>query len=274
MIDCFSKYSWAEILKNKEAITVSKALNIILKNEKKKPSTLQSDNGSEFQNDYKKVLKKYKIKPIFSATYNPKQNSIIERWNGTLKRMIYKFMSHQGLTPDQFTQEMLDKLVFNYNTSKHSITNFEPKTIHSGRNTPLRKVQIKATRQEIRDRGAKIVKQGQSRFKPIQVSNYVRLSKNTDPKWRKRTTLKGYSYEPQWFDALYEVVSISKPTRIRDSQYTLKNENNEILKRKFIRKDLMVVDKNKLIKNDALDDNYEVDGQQGSGSSPEPVCKA
>ncbi len=259
MIDCFSKYAWAVLLKNKEAITVSKALVIILRKEKKKPSIIQSDNGSEFQNEYKKVLKKYKIKPIYSASYSPTQNAIIERFNGTLKRIIYRYMSHQGLTPDQFTQPMLNELVKNYNTSKHSITNFEPESIHSGRTTPLKKVKIKATRQEIRDRGVKIIKEGQHRFPPIRVSNYVRLSKNTDPQWRKRTSLKGYSYEPQWFADLYEVVSISKPTRIRESQYTLKNENGTVLKRKFIRKDLMIVNKNNLIKNESVDDKYEVE---------------
>ena len=257
MIDCFTKYAWCVILKNKEGDVVANALDNILKNEKNKPSTIQSDNGSEFKsNFYKNVLKKYKIKPIYSATYAAQQNGIIERFNGTIKRMIYKYMTHQGLTPNQFTQTMLNNLVSNYNNSKHSITGFAPISFY--KNDDLHKIRIKATRQEIRDRATKIVKQNQKRFTPLQVNDFVRISKNTTAEFRKKTSLKKYSYEPQYFYEIYQIVSISKPTPTRDSQYTLALNNKKLVK-KFIRKDLQKINKDQLIKNDSADNHYEIE---------------
>jgi len=45
------------------------------------PSTIISDNGGEFKG---------------IESYNARQNSFIERWNGTIKRMIGKYLTNSN----------------------------------------------------------------------------------------------------------------------------------------------------------------------------------
>jgi transposase InsO family protein len=97
IVDCFSKYAWARILPNKRAKTVSDAFRKILAG--KHCSVIRSDNGSEFKsNEFKAVTTEFEIKHIFSDTYNPRQNAMIERFNKTLKMAVYRYMTQWNLT--------------------------------------------------------------------------------------------------------------------------------------------------------------------------------
>ena len=50
VIDIFSKYTWIVPLKNKKAISIVKAFQIILKQSNRKPNKIWVDKGSEFYN--------------------------------------------------------------------------------------------------------------------------------------------------------------------------------------------------------------------------------
>jgi transposase InsO family protein len=92
VIDCFSKYAWARILPNKRAKTVADAFHKILAGEK--CSVIRSDNGSEFKaNKFKAVTEEFEIKHIFSDIYNLHQNTMIERFNKTLKMAVYWYIT-------------------------------------------------------------------------------------------------------------------------------------------------------------------------------------
>ena len=43
------------------------------------PIIIQTDNGGEFKSAYNKVCKELEIKHIFSKSYSPNQNAIVER---------------------------------------------------------------------------------------------------------------------------------------------------------------------------------------------------
>ena len=93
IIDMFSKFAWSIPIKNKTAKEVTESVAKFL-SENKAPSILQSDNGSEFTSVlFKSLMKKYNIKQILSAPYKPQSNGSIERFNGTLKRWIFKHMT-------------------------------------------------------------------------------------------------------------------------------------------------------------------------------------
>ena len=50
IIDCFSKFAWAEPLLNKSGAEILKALKRVLKQSGRTPQRLQTDKGSEFVN--------------------------------------------------------------------------------------------------------------------------------------------------------------------------------------------------------------------------------
>ena len=89
-IDCFSKYAWAEPLKQKTADEIIKAMERIFA-DGRKPKRLQTDKGSEFTN--KKVqtfLQKHSV--YFFTTDSEQKASIVERFNRTLKTRMFKFL--------------------------------------------------------------------------------------------------------------------------------------------------------------------------------------
>jgi IS30 family transposase len=95
VIDCFTKYAWAVPLKNKSSTVVSSALEKIIREKKEAPVHLQTDNGTEFYNStFKKLMEKYKIKHY--SSYSHLKASIVERFNRTLKNMMWKQFSLQG----------------------------------------------------------------------------------------------------------------------------------------------------------------------------------
>src|SRR5258707_6076668 len=89
--DCFSKYSWAVPLKNKQSQTVINAFKNIIEQSKRSPTKLWTDAGSEFINkQFKKFLEENKIE--LYHTNNEGKAVVIERFNRTLKeKMWFKF---------------------------------------------------------------------------------------------------------------------------------------------------------------------------------------
>lgn len=95
IVDLFSKFAWAVPLKNKEAKTVSLAIENIFK--QVKPKVFQSDNGSEFKsNEMAELSKKMGVRQHFSRSYTPQSQGAVEKFNGTLKGMISRYMTHAG----------------------------------------------------------------------------------------------------------------------------------------------------------------------------------
>ena len=74
-IDLFSKYAWVTAISNKKATTVVNALKEIFNRPDCKaiPSLIQTDNGSEFENDFDALLDTNgKVKlfcPLLKASY-------------------------------------------------------------------------------------------------------------------------------------------------------------------------------------------------------------
>ena len=92
VIDTFSKHAWAQPLKSKEGLEVVQTFEEILTFGT--PHLLQSDNGREFKNQWmNEIANNYNIKQIFSLLYRPQSQGCIERFNQTLKRMLFAHMT-------------------------------------------------------------------------------------------------------------------------------------------------------------------------------------
>lgn len=91
-IDTFTRYAWAQPLRDKSGRTVISAFEEILKSAGKSPIHLVVDRGTEFYNKhFEKFCKDRNIK-----YYSPDSSihgAFIERFNRTLQNIIYRYMT-------------------------------------------------------------------------------------------------------------------------------------------------------------------------------------
>lgn len=119
-IDVLSKYSFAIALKTKRGEDIVNAFKIIFS--KRKPQSLQTDQGKEFLNSkFQKFLKQNNVR--FFTTYNTTKSSIIERYNKSLKSKMWKyFTAHNTFR----YIDVLDELVSSYNHTFHRSIQLAP----------------------------------------------------------------------------------------------------------------------------------------------------
>ena len=112
VIDTFARKLFAKALTNKTAENVSKNIKLIFNENNIKPTVIQTDNGKEFSN---LTIEAMHIK---SNSYTPQNQSIVERVNQTIKRMIYKYIK---ITGEDNWEDILDEIVNNYNNTTHNL---------------------------------------------------------------------------------------------------------------------------------------------------------
>lgn len=265
IIDLFSRYAFAVILPNKSGKVVADAFDKILaKIAPNTPSTIRTDNGSEFKaGEFQKVLKKYGIRHIFSEPYSPTQNSVIERLNRTLKMSIYKFLSQWN--QEIITDDDLEKLVKNYNSTIHRTILQAPDEVHFGDAGS-----VSVAKKAIKVRAETILSETRKNFPTLKVGDYVRVSRDVSSEFRKSRTFKRYAYLKNWFYELYQVVQITRPTPTKNSRYVLMDdETKQRIPRYFLRQHLLKIDKANLIVPMERDEYVveEVIGKKGRGAN-------
>lgn len=117
VIDVFSKMAFAEGIKDKTGVEVTKAMeNIIRKiyrHNNRPIYNLQTDNGKEFFNStMKRLLEKHNINHY--ASYSFLKSSIVERLIRTIKRQLYMRFSLQGTYK---WVNILDEVIDKYNNT-------------------------------------------------------------------------------------------------------------------------------------------------------------
>ena len=116
VIDVFSKYGWIVPIKNKTGVNVASALKLIFeKGGRRKPTRLWTDKGNEFYNKtVKNLLEKNNI--TLYSTENEEKSSVVERWNRTMKRNMWKYFTANNT---HVYIDILPKLVEKYNSTYH-----------------------------------------------------------------------------------------------------------------------------------------------------------
>lgn len=126
VIDTFSKKAWAIAIKRKTAVNIVKSMQKIFKNSMRKPKNLQTDDGKEFfNNSFKNLMKIYHINHY--STYSVLKASIVERFNRTLKNMMWKEFSYQG------TYQWINiykNLINQYNNTYHKTIHMSPNDVN------------------------------------------------------------------------------------------------------------------------------------------------
>jgi len=198
VIDCFSKYLWAEGVKNKTGGEITNAFERIFKRAKRTPINLQTDMGKEFYNTTSQNLFK-KLNINHYSTYSTKKAAIVERVIRTLKNSLYKLFSLRG--KHKWVDELQD-VVSKYNNTVHSTTKMKPKDV----STKNEKYLLQTAYNKI-----KIV--GKIKFR---VGNIVRVSKH------KAVFTKGYV--PSWSTELFRVAKVQNTN---PATYLLEDLNGE-----------------------------------------------
>ena len=118
VIDVFSKYGWIIPLKTTTGAEVAEALQSLFQ-KNKPPAKLWTDKGNEFYNtNVRKVLQKNNTVLLYS-TENEEESHIVERWNRTMKRMMWKYFTANNTNT---YINILPELVNKYNNTYHRST--------------------------------------------------------------------------------------------------------------------------------------------------------
>ena len=185
MIDAVSKYVISRPIKDKDEKTVLKVFkNMIEELEdkfNKKPSSLLSDNGSEFINKgFSKYCKSQDIKQIFTKKSKSSHAKLVERFNGYLRRQIAKY-DNQFDNPEW--SKYYQKLIDNYNKTISRITKKAPINIMNGET------------ENVKENIEKAIIPKNDKLTPYNKGDYVRLKTEMGSTFEKATNNISWSRE-------------------------------------------------------------------------------
>ncbi len=205
-MDIYSRYAWTQKLKSKTSKEVLQTLKNIFKD--KKPEKFWVDHGSEFYNkDVKNYFDKEGIK-IYSS-YGEHKANMIERFNRTLKSMMFKkFTRKQSYRWIDF----IDELIRKYNNTIHGTTKRKPKDMIKDKEH--KKIIDYNADENIR----------KPKFK---IGDRVRIS-------YKRGTFDK-SYYPKWS---FEIFKIKNIKTVNPPTYTIEDLKGEEIKGSFYENEL------------------------------------
>jgi len=128
VLDHFTKYAFAFLVRNHEAVTVAKYLVERVFLVYGVPTQLLSDRGAEFEGSVmSEVCRLMEIDKIRTTSYKPSTNGALERVNRTLKTMLGKIVSERDW--DNHVAYVLAA----YNATEHSTTGYTPNMLVYGR---------------------------------------------------------------------------------------------------------------------------------------------
>ena len=222
VIDIFTRYAFVEPLLNKTATSFMQGFISIMQRAKSFPRRILSDKGAEIKNKiFQAYCRENNIKLIYSnnLTHAP----FIERFNRTLKNLMFRYMTHNE------TNRYIDTLPFlvsTYNNRKHRMIGMSPEQAEKpGQTYAIRRKQEKYYSQ---------VKRTKPKYS---VGETVRISK-----------FKGHfdrGFTQQYQEEIYRIKSIS--TRLPYPTYELETfDGDEILEGNFYANEITPVDEPEL----------------------------
>ena len=135
IIDCFSRYCWLKGLKDKKATTLRDTFERLY-DDIPVPERIQTDQGTEFNNQLmKKWYKEHEI--IYFTTRGPGfKCAMVERLNRTLKNLMFRYFTKKG---NHKYIDVLDDIANNYNNSYHRTIKMTPS---EARTAPIDKLRM------------------------------------------------------------------------------------------------------------------------------------
>ncbi|CAB3987044.1 integrase core domain-containing [Paramuricea clavata] len=198
---------------------MTKAVNFLLEEFKKRfgkyPEVAQFDEGKEFYNvGVRNLLQKHNVR--YFSTNSDRKAAIVERFNRTLKTMMWKYFYSKG-TYDWFN--VIDELTNNYNRTKHSSILMRSADVNKSN-----KDQVWIT---LYGYGL-----GEFPLPKFRVDNTVRITRY------KNIFTKGY--EANFTEEIFKVVKVFRGD---PNMYEIESHDGEPIIGKFYEEELAAVDK-------------------------------
>ncbi len=201
-VDVFSRYAWAYPLRTKSANVVKQKIMQIMN---KYPfKVIQSDNGNEFAFQIPNVTR------LYSKPYAPTSQSVVERFNGTLRSMLRKYLQ----TANAWITVVSD-LVENYNNTVHRSLKDTPANVFNYNAEQTKELN------NIQEQTFKKRHKGNAEEKPLDIGTRVRV---LDAKRKKAVVTN--KMEPFYLDSIYNVIKVIKSNsdKFTLARFKLKNE--------------------------------------------------
>ena len=129
MVDFATRYPEAIPLRTIDSESIAEALVNIF-SRVGVPRVLLSDNGPQFVSDImQEVTRLLSIKLVHSTIYHPMSNGLVEKFNGTIKRMLRRMSVERPRDWDRY----IEPLLFAYREAPQASTGFSPFELLYGR---------------------------------------------------------------------------------------------------------------------------------------------
>jgi hypothetical protein len=208
LIDLFSRYAWAEPLKDKSANEVAAAFRRVFA-KGRKPQRLQTDDGREFDN--RAVQHLLNIENIrFFTVKSQFKAAVVERFNRTLKTKMWRYFTRTG---NHRWVDLLPDFITSYNSAVHRSIGVAPIEVNNEIEHELWLRQERMGPQKVTQRNITIT---------FRVGDQVRISV------AKGVLIKGYL--PNWTEQIY---TVSEVLNTEPVQYKLQDYNNEQIRGSF-----------------------------------------
>jgi len=220
VVDMFSRLAFAEPLKNKTAEIVSDRLDNIIGRMQFVPKIFTSDKGGEFdlRNKYIHNILVEKYHMIVYYTTGSKKNSMVERYNRTLKERLERFFTENN---SKRWIDILEDFVTNINATVNRSIGIAPNKVNFENSKKIwRKLYPNQSVNAKCDR--------------IQVGDRVRIP------LKQNIFSKGY--HQAWTDEIFTVDHVEKS--MGTCLYHIKDNLNERLPHKFYTSELNFVSRN------------------------------
>ena len=245
-IDTFSKFAWVEPLKNKTSKSIAFTLQQILCREGA-CEILSTDNGSEFVNEDMVVLcKRWGTNHKTSLPYHPQSQGQIERFNGTLKRTIFKYLT------DYESKRYIDNLqflVYSYNTSIHNSIKKTPFEVFRKKHEQF-KILDNMVLDNLQKNALKMIenslKQQQGQEEQLEEGDEVRIGVIFLKSGRKKIGGVNKKSLLHYTKEIYKVIEIEEKEGLE--LFTLNIDLTDETDRKFYRHQLLKVNTQDLVK--------------------------
>jgi hypothetical protein len=217
-IDIFTKRGFCvpQIKCNAESSISS--MKIILNSINVRPKSIICDPGSEFKNaKFKKYLSNIGVNLIFSKSEN--KCSTVERFQKTIQRKIYLYITEYETR--RFIH-ILDKILVNYNTTKHSFLGASPFSVETDKDLQNKVMILHARKNEN-------VKKKKPQFS---IGDIVRVA------LKKSTFHRSYNLQRTYERFIVESVN----TKLKIPRYGLKDENGNKIDGYFSSYEMIRVD--------------------------------
>jgi len=125
-IDTFGKIAFARTYRNQSSYSAADFLKRLVFLYDNQIVNIQTDNGTEFQKEFRKAATELKLDHYFSRARTPKDNCFVERFNGTLQK---EWLNEGNFHPDisVMNRSLTDWLIrYNFKRRHAALGNLSP----------------------------------------------------------------------------------------------------------------------------------------------------